>query len=178
MRRRQSLRNRHARRSRIHVVRRLRPAHLNFVRRVRIARLQLRAVHLHRPLEIRILVHLVRPHRRIQLEPANNRNHFLPVRHAPHAGNQRHSHARRRLEMLGPKRRPAVPANHRRQQPSSTGFSLCAFDWSFVQHRARLRRSLQPGLQTRAIVHAALRDLPCPRPARRIPAGSHPAPSS
>ncbi len=120
MRRRQSLRDRHARRPRIHFVRRLRPAHLNLVRRVRIAGLQFRAMHLHRPLEIRILVHLVRPHRRIQLQPAHHGNHFLPVRHAPHAGNQRNSHARRRLEMFRPKRRPAAPANHRRKQARSS----------------------------------------------------------
>src|ERR1035437_5879113 len=130
MRRWQPFRDRHASRARVHFIGRLRTAHLNLVRRERIAGLQLCAVHLHRPLKVRILVHFIRPHRRIEFKASDHRNHFLPVGHAAHPSHHRDRHARRRRKMLRPQRSPTLPANNRREKTSSTSFSLCSFLFS------------------------------------------------
>jgi len=74
--------------------------------------LQLGAVHLHLPLQIRKLVLLVGPHRRIQFQAAHDRDHFLAVGHAPRANPNWHRHARRRPEIRLAKSRPALGTNH------------------------------------------------------------------
>src|SRR5882762_2201655 len=106
-------------------------------------------MNLHRPLQVRILVHLVGPDRRVQFQPANNRDDFLPIRNAANFGNQRNGHALSRLEMFGPERSATVPADYRRQKLSSTGFSLCALSIKAAASRRAVtlaQPSVQPGI--------------------------------
>jgi len=74
-------------------------------------RAQLGAVHFHLPLQVREFVLLVGPHRRIQLEATDDRDHFLSVGHPPRRDVHRHRYQRRRPEIGSAQRRPAFRAN-------------------------------------------------------------------
>ena len=93
MNRRQALLDAQPRNARVHIVGALRRRVFDFVGGVRIRGLQFRAMHFRLPLQVRILVHLVGPDGRVQLQAAGDRDDFLAVRHAPRADDARHGDA-------------------------------------------------------------------------------------
>src|SRR5260370_10796713 len=93
MNRRQALLDAQSRNARVDVLRTLRWRGLNFIRRERIRGFQFRSMHFRLPLQVGILVHLVSPHWRIQLEPTRDGDDFLAVWHAMRSNNAWHSDA-------------------------------------------------------------------------------------
>src|SRR5258708_22478952 len=93
MKRWQALFDAQPRHARVHIFRTLRRCGFDLVRRARVRGLQFRAMHFRLPLQVRILVHLVGPHGRIQLEPTRDGNDFLAVWHAMRSNNPWHSDA-------------------------------------------------------------------------------------
>ncbi len=89
----QSLLDAQPRNARVHIFRPLRWRRFNFVRGVRRCGFQFRAMHFRLPLQVRIFVHLIRPNRCVQFEPAGDGNDFLAVRHAFCSNDAGHGHA-------------------------------------------------------------------------------------
>jgi len=50
-------------------------------------------MHFRLPLQVRIFVHFVGPHRRVQLQPAGDGDDFLAIGYAARAGDARHGDA-------------------------------------------------------------------------------------
>ena len=84
----------------------------DFFRRVRIRRAQTRLMHFHVPLQVRILMHLVGPRRRLQFEPAHHGHHFLPIRHPHPRLRRRHRHRLRCHKILFRQECPAQITIH------------------------------------------------------------------
>ena len=93
MNRRQALLDAEPRHARVDIFGALRWRRFDFVRRVRIRRFQFRAMHFRLPLQVGIFVHLVGPHRCVQLEAAGDGDDFLAVGHAARPGYARHGDA-------------------------------------------------------------------------------------
>jgi hypothetical protein len=113
MNRRQALLDAQPRNARIHIFGALRWRRLDLVRRVRIRRFQFRAMHFRLPLQVRIFVHLVGPHRRVQLEPTCDGDDFLTVRQAASSRDTRNGDALG-LSQVGVRQfRAALQTRHR-----------------------------------------------------------------
>jgi hypothetical protein len=91
--RRQALLDAEPRHARVHIFRALRWRRFDFVRCVRVRCFQFRAMHFRLPLQVRIFVHLVGPHRRVELQPAGDGNDFLAVGDAARSGDARDGNA-------------------------------------------------------------------------------------
>src|SRR5260370_838920 len=111
MKRGHALRERDAGRPRISIVGGLRASYLDLSGGGRKGGFQLGAMHFHLPLQIREFVLLVGPHRRIQFEPADNRDYFLAVGHSAGTHVLRHGHERRRTKIIRAERGAALRAD-------------------------------------------------------------------
>ncbi len=97
---RQALLDAEARDARVNIFRALRRGGLDLICGKRIRGFQFCAMYFRLPLQVRILVHLVGPDGRVQLEAAGNGDDFLAVGHAMCAHDARHSDALGFAEIL------------------------------------------------------------------------------